>query len=396
MGEESKDIEPPPRSNDKKKDDEESVSYGFNHFFKFTSSATTPPVTPKNNHKKKKEDKKEDDDDDDDDATPKSIPGSILSSGKKKKKKKKNIQTFKFSSKVELTRSCTSFETGQLSPEKKLGEAAATKAAKAANERAETDAKEAAAAAARAANAGTGDATATADAAAAKAKAIASAADAAAADADAADAPETAKAAAAAKEKLIEKRAEKIGLSNVAQALSYLDENAELSPQELIRHIHNLWPKAFKNVRVCEILTTQTVKYCDQETKAFGMYTDLEELVHSESIRSILARVPVLQWRKKKKQLYLVSCAVLFILDLFVFEHRKEVTEFMSTQHVVLCSFAFIILAAMHMVVVWCIGMPYFFKKKQKTAVIFKETSRQLFTETETETEKKDDKKKNN
>jgi hypothetical protein len=86
-----------------------------------------------------------------------------------------------------------------------------------------------------------------------------------------------------------------------------------------------------------------------------------------------------------------------------------------STQHAVLCSFGFITLAVIHMVVVWYIGMPSFFKKqkiweerkgKDYCGTCFGNlpdscdcvltdrptTSRQLFTETE----KKDENKKNN
>ena len=86
-----------------------------------------------------------------------------------------------------------------------------------------------------------------------------------------------------------------IGLGQRDKALSYLEENPAQLPVELIRHINYWWPKAFESQRVCEILATRTVEYCDQETKAFGMYNDLvEELVKSESIRSILAHVPVL------------------------------------------------------------------------------------------------------
>lgn len=89
----------------------------------------------------------------------------------------------------------------------------------------------------------------------------------------------------------------KIGLSNKVLALSYLKENTELPPQELIQHINYWWPKAFKSAEVCKILANRTVKYCDQETKAFEMYNHLVEELdgdNSESIRSILAHVPVL------------------------------------------------------------------------------------------------------
>lgn len=87
----------------------------------------------------------------------------------------------------------------------------------------------------------------------------------------------------------------KLGLSHRDKALSYLEENPAQLPAELIRHINYWWPEAFESQRVCEILATRTVKYCDRESKAFGMYNDLvEELVNSESIRSILAHVSVL------------------------------------------------------------------------------------------------------